>query len=321
MSVQLRVRVRRRRSRRRRRMRRLRLAALIVLVTGLLSTTWLAIYRIPKSFQTANLVQPGAGTGESISVLASKVQLKHRVRVPSRPVYQYSVIPGGVQSGEELRQAVARDPEVAAHYAGFHFDRARVLRLERAQLMYLSYRKNGKIYWTRGPHLIPAGETVITDGEMTGRTRCANRLSVRKQLAVSPDEPPQYALETVEPPPMLPPENINFPALYHSAVLSEPSSGTSSWIGPKAADPWMIFPPPLPVSFGGRGCRPAVKKTGDGAFGTGNGAATDDNCRPVNPPPQPPPSTVPEPGTWVLLATGMASLLLFRVRKPGGVPR
>ncbi|HUJ82410.1 MAG TPA: hypothetical protein VLW83_11040, partial [Candidatus Acidoferrales bacterium] len=31
--------------------------------------------------------------------------------------YQYSVIPGGIQSGDELREAVADDPVVADHYS------------------------------------------------------------------------------------------------------------------------------------------------------------------------------------------------------------
>jgi hypothetical protein len=116
---------------------------------------------------------------------------------------------------------------------------------------------------------------------------------------------------------MLPPENIKFPTLYHSAVLTGPNGGESPWIGPKASDPGMLFPPPLPVVFGGGVCHPVVKKSdNDNDFGSGkdnDGDADDKNCRPVKPPP--PPATVPEPGTWLLLGTGMAALFLLLLRK------
>ena len=41
------------------------------------------------------------------------------LKLVRRPVYPYSVIPGGVESAQELKNAVLRDSVVAGHYAGF----------------------------------------------------------------------------------------------------------------------------------------------------------------------------------------------------------
>src|SRR5271155_4140671 len=46
-----------------------------------------------------------------------------------RILYPYSVIPGGVRNSAELRNAVAHDATVAAHYADFKLNDARVTQL------------------------------------------------------------------------------------------------------------------------------------------------------------------------------------------------
>lgn len=318
MTDPVRVRVRKRRSRRRRRIRRLRwLALLTVLFAASATIGWLATNR-PHSFSKAALVKPASPvTNESLSLLATRAHLRPTLRRQGRPVYQYSVVPGGVRTPEELRAIAAHDRAVADHYAGFRYDRAHLVRLQHAERVYLSYRMNGKIYWTRTRHPLPAGETLITDGEIAGRTRCANQISVRKQLGVAPIEPPQDALEQVEPPPMFPPENINFPAQYQSAMLTGSEPG-QPWIGPQARDPWFLFPPPLPIGFGG--CRPVVKKGADKDFDFDkkNDGDSDDRCQPT--PPAKSPSPVPEPSSWILLASGAAALgLLLRMKRTAAV--
>lgn len=94
-----------------------------------------------------------------------------------RLVYRYSVIPGGVASGAALARAMSSDPVVAAHYANFDVARARVVRLEAPQWKHVSYRVGDKVFWTSKKVMLAAGEAVITDGNITARTRCGNQVS------------------------------------------------------------------------------------------------------------------------------------------------
>ena len=64
----------------------------------------------------------------------------------NRPVYPYSIVPGGVRDAADLKWAAEHDPVVAAHYAGFDYDHARVVRLVLAQTAYVSYRMGNKVY-------------------------------------------------------------------------------------------------------------------------------------------------------------------------------
>lgn len=107
------------------------------------------------------------------------------VRAP-RTVYPHSVIRGGVYSAAELDQALDRDPVAAAHYAGFNRASSRPIRAEAASLMYASYRVGDRVYWTRKPVRIAAGEGLLTDGTNLARSRCGNRLS---REAVAPTGP------------------------------------------------------------------------------------------------------------------------------------
>jgi hypothetical protein len=94
-----------------------------------------------------------------------------------RPVYPYSVIPGGVVNARELASAVHRDPVVAAHYSDFHAASARLMRLPSGRQVYVSYRLGDHVYWTSKKVTLWAGETVLTDGIHLARTRCGNRIS------------------------------------------------------------------------------------------------------------------------------------------------
>ena len=102
------------------------------------------------------------------------------------PSYPYSVIPGGVYAPVELRSAMEADPVVRTHYADFDASRTRLVTLTEDAKMFVSYRKAGQVYWTKGKLKIPQGEVLITDGTSYARTRCGNRLSEKPgKLAVS----------------------------------------------------------------------------------------------------------------------------------------
>jgi hypothetical protein len=112
-----------------------------------------------------------------------------------RAVFPYSVVPGGVDSVDALRKAIAADPVVAAHYKSFDLSKARVERLETPRVAHVSYRIGGNVYWTRKPLVLPAGERVITDGTHIARTRCANQVDDLPG-ATSPAEPKASVLDT-----------------------------------------------------------------------------------------------------------------------------
>ncbi len=74
-----------------------------------------------------------------------------------RPVYLYSVIPGGAYTLDELQEARLRDPVVSSHYSDFDPGHAKVLRLPRPMMAYVSYRLGSEIFWTRKQlHLVQA---------------------------------------------------------------------------------------------------------------------------------------------------------------------
>jgi hypothetical protein len=112
-----------------------------------------------------------------------------------RAVYPYSIIAGGARNVDELKHAIAADPVVAAHYAGFDLENVHAIRLEQPRLAHVSYRIGDAVYWTRKPLLIGAGETVLTDGVRTARTRCGNQLA-ETPGEVSPAEPAPAELDT-----------------------------------------------------------------------------------------------------------------------------
>src|SRR5215475_1128585 len=147
-------------------------------------------YLTPSLFHEASNIEPDRKASEASRNLFLASQKEALREVEGRTVYKYSVVPGGVRTVQELKWAVEHDPVVAAHYAGFDYDHARVVKLVLARTAYISYRIGNKVYWTRHRVSLKKGETVITDGKMTARSRCANRVEEMPQQATSESEPP-----------------------------------------------------------------------------------------------------------------------------------
>jgi hypothetical protein len=103
-------------------------------------------------------------------------------------LYPYSVIPGGAEDVAELRSAVARDPVVAEHYAGFDLGHARLVRLDDDRQAYVSYRLGDHVFWTSRKLTLHKGETVFTDGNHTARTRCGNLVAEIQEALLNPPE-------------------------------------------------------------------------------------------------------------------------------------
>jgi len=140
------------------------------------------------------------------------------------------------------------------------------------------------VYWTKNRMVIPAGETLLSDGENLARVRCGNRLSAIAAKPVAVTEPSTEELSTPE---FLPPllaqllsgEGVSFdPGTQgdpiHAVLPPGPATGSNT------PPPSGFFPPIFP---------PAV------------------------PPliPDPPPVSTPEPGTFIFLFAGATLISLF----------
>lgn len=302
--------VRRRRSRRHSRNRRIRrrlAVAAIAFCVAVISSVALQ-YFSPSLFRAQQSAPPTFQQAElSRSRLVTLNQILSQAQpATDRPVYPYSVVPGGVEDAKELKWVAEHDPVVAAHYAGFDYDHARVVRLTLARTVYLSYRIGNRVYWTRHRVALHKGEKVITDGRMTARTRCANRVEEVPQQAASPAEPPVEKFE--EPARAGDGTAMRSPATpFESALLQRPQvpglgpAGPLSLYNPFVGGGWVpIAPPPLPSGL----CGPVKKKgtveTGCCVGGEEGNKKKGGPCGPTG--------VVPEPGTWIMLASGLAAI-------------
>jgi hypothetical protein len=265
-----------------------------ILLIGTLLPLLLVIWKLhgapPPVARTVPAVSPVVrlNDGPAVSVADTAIAL--------RPLLPFSVIPGGAHDPAELRSAIAHDPVVAMHYALFDMSKARVIRLDHDEAMYVSYRMGEHVFWTRKKLMLPKGEALLTDGQHLARTRCGNRLSPTSEMPTSLREPERAALET--------------PAAPELAGIMTPLADLPlSPIGPltipppeAAAGGHFFIPPIIPIFWVPPGT-PGVPAT-PGKPGT-----------PPPPPPPPPPIVgIPEPSTLLLLCTGM-SVLGFAVRR------
>jgi len=138
------------------------------------------------------------GEREPVEVLAPGIDLETIEAIDAagetypgsdRPVYRYSVIPGGVYTAGELRGAIQADPVVAAHYQDLEQSKLQVKTVARDQYAYVSYRKGEKVLWTKNKVLLRQGETIVTDGTKQIRGRCGNCISEAPQLPTADNEP------------------------------------------------------------------------------------------------------------------------------------
>jgi len=184
----------------------------------------------------------------------------------TRPVFPYSVVPGGVRNAQELQSATVVDPVVAQHYADFRIPLARQIRFAQSQSMFVSYRRDNRVFWTKKPMLIPAGETLLTDGENLARVRCANRLS---PVAMKPTAADPTNAELTDPifvPPLtttlLPGDSTG---LFPDPISADPPAGP----GGSPSDPGtpsfppILFPGTPPIAPGSPFIPPPVVSTPD----------------------------------------------------------
>jgi len=235
-----------------------------------------------------------------------------QIRTSDRPVYAYSVIPGGVSTREELKQALAHDAVAAAHYSGFHAEAARPIRLEGVRQVYVSYRLGNRIYWTTKKVTLHAGETVLTDGSNFVRGRCGNRISETPLGPTAPAEPTEPVmnapiirrdpLDTEDlpaPPPIWTENPTPFFLAMAPPITASPATGSAPFVAPL---------PFVPCCGGGVSAHTPAPPPAPPILPPGP-----PDQPPVEPsqPPGPPPPVVPapEPGVWAMLVVGLAGVL------------
>jgi hypothetical protein len=145
-----------------------------------------------------------------------------------RPVYRYSVIPGGAYSPDELRQAIQSDSVVAAHYEELDQSKLKVRTVAHDQYAYVSYRKGDAVYWTKNKVLLRQGETVLTDGTTLIRGKCGNCISSEPQLPTASDEPDDVEFDRLVDPIVPQQAREENPPVPAPAPVGKPSAGTSA---------------------------------------------------------------------------------------------
>jgi hypothetical protein len=311
------VRIRRRRRGwrrgRHRSIRRWLATATIALCVGIVSAVALQ-HLSPSLFGPEQSVSSFQQAELSRKRLLALTQIFSQVQPPTqRPVYPYSVVPGGVQDAKELKWVAEHDPIVAAHYAGFDYDHAQVVRLTLARTVYVSYRIGNRVYWTSHRLTLHKGEKVITDGRITARTRCANRVEeTPQQAAASPVEPPVAKFDQ----PVGAGDGTAMqspPVPFQSALLERPQvpgvgpAGPLNLYSPFVGGSWVsVATPPLPLDV----CGPVNKKDG-----VETGCCAGELTKKKGSPCGSPPGMVPEPGTWVMFVSGLAAIYWQTRRK------
>jgi hypothetical protein len=310
------VRVRRVRKSRSRRVRRRRRRVVLFVLTTLLACSgfWLGS-RLPSTSPLSgnqDVIGSAASQGGSGTALPREIEQSADV-APGRLIYPYSVVPGGVSTVAELKAAMLRDRVVARHYAGFDFKKARVIELRRSRLAYLSYRIGERILWTRRQIALHAGEKLLSDGTITARARCGNRLSELPQVVAGPAEPTVETFDT----PIIEGSLVAqaaFPGTFESVLLTrstplgfEPQNPGAPGLAPVSwGNSPGLFAPPLPGT-----CLPA-KKPKPGVVEANLDSAVPGKKKKPHCSPKPP--VVPEPGTMLLVASGIGGIYL-RYRK------
>lgn len=302
--------MRRRSSSRHRRHRRIRRALLVTLCAlTVLSVSSVLLQRLSPSLFRARSYGTDPNVSEQTAQKTLDVFQQEAGReMARRPIYPYSVISGGVRSGPELKAAVEQDPVVALHYAGFDYAHARLVQLLTERSVYLSYRIGKRVYWTRHRVKLHKGETLLTDGKMTARTRCANRVEEAPQQESSSMEPPAAKFDE----PLMPAIGTGLatsPVPFGTSLERAAAAPPLNMYDPMGGGSWTPFaPPPLSNVCGISGMKkPGTKGTAIPSSATahvGKGKNKNvDVCAGGST------SEVPEPGTWVLMITGLGGLL------------
>jgi hypothetical protein len=247
--------------------------------------------------------------------LAGIVPSPPQITLPSdRPIFPYSIIPGGARNRRELQSALAADPVAAHHYSDFRVQSASLVRLSAARKVYVSYRLGNRVFWTKQKVTLHSGEPVLTDGTHFARARCGNRISLLPGPTSSAEPAaatlggPVFPSRFPAAPDMLPAAPIWINTARSPEILSA-STTTPLPPGPGPGPGGGFIPQPFyPPFCCGIGGPP-------GTAG-GSGGLPQPGPPPIIIPSGPPPTAVPEPLAFTLLCAGCAALFLILKNSP-----
>jgi hypothetical protein len=142
---------------------------------------------------------------------------------PKRVVYNYSVIPGGEPNVADFCGQIQSD----AAFHGFNCNVAYETSLRSPISVFMTFKKNGHIYWTKHLVSVKAGELMYTDGHRSFLARCGN------EIGFAPQQPTMEIDESLLSEPAVP---------TASAALTAASSGS-----PVAAVDFVAGPSNVPT--------------------------------------------------------------------------
>jgi hypothetical protein len=240
--------------------------------------------------------------------------LSDDIDAATRTVYRHSVVAGGVHSQYELRNAIAMDAVVAAHYTNVTVSDARMEKVREPRLAYMSYRIGDRIYWTKHKMALQVGEAILTDGRNEIRARCGNCISDKPMQPTLLAEPAaaEFDRATVVPSTEVMPSGAPTAPEFTLAAIPEGFGGDPGGLvvggfpalGSSTPPPGLIPPGGGPTPIGDPDPDPGLDP--DPEPGPGPGPNPGDDPPPVVP--------VPEPGSLILVGTGIAAFAIGRLR-------
>jgi len=172
------------------------------------------------------------------NVIIQPVNQPARVVHEARPVYPYSVVPGGAYDASELRTKLKLDKVAARHYEPFQLTALKTVNSNFTYPVYVSYRKGNQIYWTRKPVRLTRREALLTDGLMYARARCGNRISETPQVPVAEADPPAYIIDVPDSYEFSP---VSVPETSESKITPAQPAKTAALV-PDDIGSWPISP-------------------------------------------------------------------------------
>jgi len=209
-----------------------------------------------------------------------------------RPIYNHSIVKGGVRNASEVLRALQADPEIAAHYKDFDVSKARLVSFDRPVRAFVSYRIAGMgIFWTKNPVMIAAHEPLLTDGNMYIRTRCGNILSAGAKSPTNQTSEPSDLDNTIDTDDLADDLTGDLPTIPQPGPEDASHSPSTTTLTPPS-NPGPPLPPLLPPQDGCTDCFIVT---------------------PLPPAPNTPQTQIPEPGTLLMLATGIGGVMIFKL--------